>query len=40
MAENKKGLTVLEDGEILYEDLYLLSETDEKGIIKYVSESF
>jgi len=40
MAVNKDGFTVLEDGEILYDDLYLLSETDEKGIIKYASSSF
>jgi aerotaxis receptor len=41
MAEKtKKGLTVLDDGEVLYDDLFLLSETDEKGIITYVSDSF
>jgi len=34
------GLTFLDDGEVLYEDLYLLSETNEKGIITYVSDSF
>ncbi len=34
------GFTYLEDGEVLYDDLYLLSETDEKGVITYVSESF
>ena len=35
-----EGLTFLEDGEVLYDDLYLLSETDEKGIISYASDSF
>lgn len=34
------GLTFLDDGEVLYDDLYLLSETDEKGIVIYASESF
>lgn len=34
------GLTYLDDGEVLYSDLYLLSETDEKGIVTYASESF
>ncbi len=34
------GLTFLDDGEVLYNDLYLLSETDEKGIISYTSDSF
>ena len=37
---NTDGLTFLEDGEVLYTDLYLLSETDEKGIVKYASDSF
>ncbi|MEA1917169.1 MAG: PAS domain-containing protein [Campylobacterota bacterium] len=40
MADNQQGLTVLEDGEVLYDDLYLLSETDEKGIVTYASDSF
>lgn len=40
MAETKDGLTFLEDGEVLYDDLYLISETDAKGIITYASESF
>ena len=35
-----EGLTFLEDGEVLYSDLYLLSETDEKGIVLYASDSF
>lgn len=35
-----EGLTFLEDGEVLYDDLYLISETDSKGIITYSSESF
>ncbi len=35
-----EGLTFLDDGEVLYNDLYLLSETDEKGICLYASESF
>jgi len=35
-----EGLTFLEDGEVLYNDLYLLSETDEKGIVQYASDSF
>ena len=35
-----EGLTFLEDGEVLYSSLYLLSETDEKGIISYASDSF
>jgi len=34
------GLTFLEDGEVLFSDLYLLSETDEKGIVRYASDSF
>ena len=33
-------ITIQDDGEVLYDDLYLLSETDERGIIIYVSESF
>jgi aerotaxis receptor len=33
-------LTQKDNGEILYDDLYLLSETDDKGIITYTSESF
>ena len=37
---NTDGLTFLEDGEVLYNDLYLLSETDEKGIVEYASDSF
>ncbi len=36
----RDGLTYLDDGEVLYSDLYLLSETDEKGIVTYASESF
>ncbi len=36
----KEGLIFLEDGEVLYDDLYLLSETDEKGIVTYASDSF
>jgi len=35
-----EGLTFLEDGEVLYTDLYLLSETDDKGIVEYASDSF
>lgn len=35
-----QGLIVKEDGEVLYDDLYLISETDSKGIITYASESF
>jgi PAS domain S-box-containing protein len=35
-----EGLTFLEDGEVLYNDLYLLSETDEKGMVVYASDSF
>ena len=35
-----EGLTFLEDGEALYDDLYLLSETDDKGIVTYASDSF
>ena len=34
------GLTFLDDGEVLYDDLYLLSETDEKGMVIYANESF
>ncbi len=37
---SSEGLTFLEDGEVLYDDLYLLSETDEKGIVSYASDSF
>lgn len=44
MAESQvtknNGLTILESGEILYDDTYLLSETDEKGIVTYASNSF
>ncbi|NWF67249.1 MAG: PAS domain-containing protein [Campylobacterales bacterium] len=42
MASEKvvEGLTFLEDGEVLYDDLYLLSETDERGVITYASKSF
>ncbi len=39
-AIDTEGLTFLEDGEVLYDDLYLLSETDEKGIVTYASKSF
>ena len=39
-AISTSGLTFLEDGEVLYSDLYLLSETDEKGIVEYASDSF
>lgn len=39
-AASTEGLTFLDDGEVLYSDLYLLSETDSKGIISYVSDSF
>ena len=35
-----EGLTFMEDGEVLYSDLYLLSETDEKGIVEYANDSF
>jgi len=38
--QTRDGLTYLDDGEVLYDDLYLLSETDEKGIVTYASESF
>lgn len=34
------GLTFLSDGEILYNDLYLLTETDEKGIVTYANDAF
>lgn len=37
---NTEGLTFLEDGEVLYDDLYLLSETDEKGTVEYANDSF
>ncbi|MCD4667136.1 MAG: PAS domain-containing protein [Sulfurimonas sp.] len=30
----------MDDGELIYNDLYLLSETDEKGIVEYASDSF
>lgn len=33
-------LTFLESGEVLYDFDYLLSETDEKGIITYANEAF
>jgi len=39
-AISTEGLTFLDDGEVLYDDLYLLSETDEKGIVIYANESF
>jgi PAS domain S-box-containing protein len=35
-----EGLTFMEDGEVLYDDLYLLSETDEKGIVTYANDAF
>ncbi len=35
-----EGLTFLDDGEVLYDDLYLLSETDEKGIVTYANDAF
>ena len=35
-----EGLTFMDDGEVLYDDLYLLSETDERGIVTYASDSF
>ncbi|MDX1295710.1 MAG: PAS domain-containing protein [Sulfurimonadaceae bacterium] len=35
-----EGLTFLDDGEVLYDDLYLLSETDEKGVVTYANDSF
>jgi aerotaxis receptor len=35
-----EGLTFLDDGEVLYNDLYLLSETDDKGIVEYANDSF
>lgn len=37
---NAEGLTFLDDGEVLYNDLYLLSETDEKGNVLYANDSF
>ena len=37
---NTDGLTFLDSGEVLYNDLYLLSETDEKGIVEYANDSF
>ena len=39
-SKKNNGLTYLESGEILYDDVYLLSETDEKGIVTYASDSF
>jgi len=39
-TKDTTGLTFLEDGEVLYDDLYLLSETDEKGVVTYASDSF
>ncbi len=33
-------MVLKDDGEALYEDLYLISETDAKGIITYASDSF
>ncbi len=39
-AIDTEGLTFLDDGEVIYDDLYLLSETDEKGIVTYASKSF
>ena len=35
-----EGLTFLDDGEVLYSDLYLLSETDEKGFVTYANDAF
>ncbi|MDQ7045644.1 MAG: PAS domain-containing protein [Sulfurimonas sp.] len=45
MSKNNKeisteGLTFLDDGEVMFSDLYLLSETDDKGIVEYASDSF
>lgn len=39
-APNTEGLTFLDDGEVLYDDLYLLSETDEKGNVTYTNDAF
>lgn len=39
-SKDRDGLTVLESGEVLYDDLYLISETNAKGIITYASDSF
>jgi len=39
-AISTEGLTFLDDGEVLYNDLYLLSETDEKGMVLYANDSF
>ncbi|MDD2828709.1 MAG: PAS domain-containing protein [Sulfuricurvum sp.] len=33
-------LMFMDDGEVMYDELYLLSETDEKGIITYANDSF
>lgn len=35
-----EGLTFMDDGEVLYNEQYLLSEADEKGIVEYASDSF
>ena len=40
MDKKDNGLTYLDSGEVLYNDVYLLSETDEKGIVTYASDSF
>jgi PAS domain S-box-containing protein len=39
-ASKIEGLTFMEDGEVFYDDLYLLSETDEKGIVTYANNAF
>ncbi len=40
MQKRDDSLTFAENGEVFYDDLYLLSETDSKGIITYASQSF
>jgi len=39
-ASKIEGLTFMEDGEVFYDDLYLLSETDEKGLVTYANDAF
>lgn len=39
-SNREDELTILDTGEAIYPDLYLLSETDEKGIVSYASDGF
>jgi aerotaxis receptor len=36
----KDSFTIRDDGEVIFNELYLLTETDSKGVVTYASESF